>query len=477
MLKPLIAICGTTGVGKSKLAIDLALHLSKRSFGQHGWKGARVINADAMQVYRGLDVITNKVSAAEMQGVDHLLMGFKEPGEQYVVGEWVEDALKLINEMHQRKEIPIVVGGTSYWIQHLIFPNRLAKTSEVPVDSSPSQWDPELHTAILSLPDNLKTIFECLPEEPPSAKMHPEAAFDLHTLLTHLDPSVGQRWHWKDTRKVLHSLSIIKNARRRASAIIAEQGKDVRSGQPRFRTLCFWLFAEQGALEPRLDERVDQMIEKGLLDEINELRAIATAGTSNNPDGPLHDYTLGIYQSIGYKEFHDYLNDPTDQKAFDAAVERMKLSTRQYAKKQISWIRNKLLPAVRQANVDKEVVSFYALDATEVDERWFERALNPAINITEKLLNDETLPDPRSLSPVADRLMNVPIKTADPVQVLQARKKVVCSTCTQEDDRPVMIEEGEEWDRHVKSRVHKRILARLKRIEAGIQPPPKKKEG
>lgn len=92
MLRPLIAICGTTGVGKSNLAIDIAVHLSKSS----GSKGARIINADSMQVYSGMDVITNKVPEAERQGVEHLLMGFKRPGEQYIVGQWVQDAIKLV---------------------------------------------------------------------------------------------------------------------------------------------------------------------------------------------------------------------------------------------------------------------------------------------------------------------------------------------------------------------------------------------
>lgn len=107
MLKPLITICGTTGVGKSKLAIELALQLAKKQFGDQGWRGARVINADSMQVYKGLDVITNKVSQSEMEGVDHLLMGFKDPGEQYVVGEWVEDSLKLVS---QAQIVPVLQG-------------------------------------------------------------------------------------------------------------------------------------------------------------------------------------------------------------------------------------------------------------------------------------------------------------------------------------------------------------------------------
>ena len=97
-LRPLIAVCGTTGVGKSKLAIELALSLfqSPESH-QHGYCGARIINADAMLVYAGMDIITNKVSIEEQCGVEHLLMGFKKPGEQYVVGQWVRDALQLVS--------------------------------------------------------------------------------------------------------------------------------------------------------------------------------------------------------------------------------------------------------------------------------------------------------------------------------------------------------------------------------------------
>lgn len=93
--RPLITICGTTGVGKSKLAIELALRLSKASH-EDGWHGARIINADAMQVYTGMDLITNKVPEAERQGIEHLLMSFREPGEQYVVGQWVQDAMKAV---------------------------------------------------------------------------------------------------------------------------------------------------------------------------------------------------------------------------------------------------------------------------------------------------------------------------------------------------------------------------------------------
>lgn len=94
--RPIVTICGTTGVGKSNLAIELALHVN-RSCRSAGWRCAKVINADAMQVYQGLDILTNKMPETERQGIPHLLMGFKKPGEQYVVGQWVQDTINLVS--------------------------------------------------------------------------------------------------------------------------------------------------------------------------------------------------------------------------------------------------------------------------------------------------------------------------------------------------------------------------------------------
>jgi tRNA dimethylallyltransferase len=103
-LKPLIAICGTTGVGKSNLGVELALKIgqevhreSQDSRSNYRWRGARIINADSMQVYMGMDVITNKIPQAERMGVEHLLMDLKQPGEQYVVGQWIRDAIQVVS--------------------------------------------------------------------------------------------------------------------------------------------------------------------------------------------------------------------------------------------------------------------------------------------------------------------------------------------------------------------------------------------
>lgn len=116
----------------------------------------------------------------------------------------------------------------------------------------------ELSILLKGLPSQLINLYHSLPETAPSADTDPEGAFALHSLLTALDPDVGARWHWKDTRKVLRSLEIIRETGRLNSTAIASQAREVLL--PRYRTLCFWLYAHPDILNPRLDSRVDQMI-------------------------------------------------------------------------------------------------------------------------------------------------------------------------------------------------------------------------
>lgn len=195
-----------------------------------------------------------------------------------------------IDETHERNQIPIVVGGTSYWIQHLIFPERLLATFDDPPSegsrpSTPNHEDnaqdqsEALSRALSSLPPELLVLFNDLPSTAIPASADPELAFSLHRLLSLLDPTVAQRWHWKDTRKVTRNLVIIKQTGRLPSEIISEQSNSsplprrvdfvlltlleliVRFLSSRYRTLCFWLYARPDVLNPRLDARVDQMIE------------------------------------------------------------------------------------------------------------------------------------------------------------------------------------------------------------------------
>jgi len=155
-----------------------------------------------------------------------------------------------------------------------MFPDRL-----VCKDSDPREqtWSLELENSIASLPVELLDILQNLPQEAPSAKTHPDQAFKLYSLLSILDPMISQRWHWKDTRKVLRCLEIIKETRKRPSEIMQEQSSMAAKHKPRcvsspvkrmtsgptcvrYRTLSFWLYAELSELRPRLDARVDNMI-------------------------------------------------------------------------------------------------------------------------------------------------------------------------------------------------------------------------
>ncbi|KIY48715.1 tRNA isopentenyltransferase [Fistulina hepatica ATCC 64428] len=394
--RPLIAVCGTTGVGKSQLAIDLALYLKNKFHGENGWKGARIINSDAMQVYAGLDVLTNKMPESEQAGVEHLLMGFKHPGEQYVVGQWVKDAMTAVTTMHARKEIPIVVGGTSYWLQHLLFSDRLLHKG---VEGTAPQADDGLQHAINSLPHNLRDLYDNLSErELPASADLPENAFAMHELLNALDPAMAARWHWKDTRKVLRSLCIVKESGRRPSEILREQART--ASLSRYDSLCFWVHADRDVLNERLCMRVDKMLEQGLLDEVRTLMALAKedadedASTSSSGADQSKEFTSSIYQSIGYREFHGYLStltghpDASDKK-YQEAAENMKISTRQYARRQVSWIRNKLIPAIQ-------------LDA----ESWAANVRDPAVRITSDFLCGRPMESPLS-SDTARELLTV----------------------------------------------------------------------
>jgi tRNA dimethylallyltransferase len=139
--------------------------------------------------------------------------------------------------MHERHELPIIVGGTSYWIQHLIFPNRLApKDTPLAEVAHGNSWSRELKDSIASLPPTLLSLLTDLPLDAPSAKLDPDKAFSLHALLSALDPVIAKRWHWKDTRKVLRSLEILKESRKRPSDVILEQSKNTSDSRPRYKT-------------------------------------------------------------------------------------------------------------------------------------------------------------------------------------------------------------------------------------------------
>ncbi|KAF9027150.1 tRNA isopentenyltransferase [Hymenopellis radicata] len=428
-LRPLIAIIGTTGTGKTKLAVQVAKRLALSDL----CNGAEVINADAMQVYAGMDIITNKATAEEMQGVKHHLMAFRQPGQQYTVGEWVTDAMKIIGDLHSQNKVPIIVGGTSV-------------NYEEPKIEDSSTISPELAQSLSQLPPELLDLYHTLPET--VSADDDDTALRMYKLLNALDPRMGARWHWNDTRKVLRSLTIIKSSGRLATDRVLNQSQVTYT--PRYRSLLFWLYATNSAMHPRLDARVDDMFSRGLIDEVRALLDIKNSSGDQDLD-----FTTGIYQSIGYREFFNYLTLPQpDDSALSSAVEAMKTSTRQYAKRQVSWIRNKLLPEANAANRNEKFVSTYLFDVADLDE-WPKSVQSPGFRITEDFLKGTLDLDPQSLSEIAREMLTPPQRETDPISRLDAHKKIVCPQCTVDKERPVLIDENL-WDEHQKARVHRR---------------------
>ncbi|KAJ1718588.1 tRNA dimethylallyltransferase, mitochondrial, partial [Coemansia erecta] len=395
----LVAITGTTGVGKSQLAIELARKLN-----------GEVINADALQVYRGYDVITNKVTDDEMLGVPHHLLGFVDPSKEYTVREFEQDALQKIDEIHQRNRIPILVGGTNYYIQSVMFRNSLVRDPGSPQDES--------------VAPNERTF-----EQERIEKSNVE----LWEELRQVDPVMAENWHPNNRRKVLRSLEVLHTTGKRHSEWIA-QDEEARGKEEtlRFPTLLLWLYADASVLNQRLDDRVDKMIERGMFQELDRLsRDINSPGAFS---GSSTDFTAGLKQAIGFREFAAYLDATNDREPSSKTkeelrlrgIEDMKTSTRRYAKRQITWIRNKLLPECRSTMAKTVKAYSYILDATDL-KTWDAAVLGRGLDIAQKFISGAELPDPETTSSTAAKLL---AEVKNKPNSILAWKRHLCSVCS-----------------------------------------------
>lgn len=298
--------------------------------------------------------------------------------------------------------LPIICGGTHYFIQHFLFPpkelsfdrprdqqearasNPLATrwTPPGPCPPTPASMSPELRrlldtfwTTEASFPEADSAAAESVGTSPCSRPTitNNHELLCLWQVLDCIDPDEAKRWHWKDGRKVRRG---IERWWERGGRKVEPQTFTMRGATEgrqarcvcdslllltvRFRTLLFWVYESMDSLKPRLDGRVDRMVANGLLREIEELRQIAIHlyGSAQNTD-----HSEGIFQAIGqcnvgteltagYKEFanlHLPQEHPETDKQFQMMLDRMKVSTHQYAKSQIKWIKKQLLPAVKEA--------------------------------------------------------------------------------------------------------------------------------
>ncbi|EGG06550.1 uncharacterized protein MELLADRAFT_36049 [Melampsora larici-populina 98AG31] len=356
----LVVIVGTTGTGKSQLGIQLSNNL----YSSKGPLQAEIINGDSMQVYKGLDVLTNKVSPSEMMDVPHHLISFLDIDEDYTVERFRSDAVKTAEDIHDRGKLPIVVGGTGYYIQNLILPGRLSKDTS----STATGLDKDIRA--------LQSV-----------------GLALFNALRVIDPEMSERWHWRDLRKVRRSLEVPVCTGKKMSAVVAEQDhRDAAADETDspnhapYRTLVFWLYAEPTELGSRLDDRVDEMLKKGLVDEVQYLRNKKLQ--SQQAMDAVTDVSRGPYQAIGTRDltspvqaFDELSDSETFEIKINKATELTKISTRQYAKSQVKWMQNKFLPEVNKLrSKPQSEVELYLLDATDLT-HWSENVFLPAQRI------------------------------------------------------------------------------------------------
>ncbi|XP_053718526.1 tRNA dimethylallyltransferase [Synchiropus splendidus] len=350
MVPSLVVILGATGTGKSKLAIEIGKRLN-----------GEIISADSMQVYQGLDIITNKVTAEESAQCRHHMISFVDPLVcDYTVVDFQNKALALIDDLHNRKKLPIIVGGTNYYIESLLWKVLLGNRNALE-----------------------KTALGTKSAQKRKLDLEQLDGGELHKRLLMVDPEMASMLHPNDRRKISRSLQIYEETGVPHSHWLEEQrgqeGGTELGGPLRFPDSCIlWLHADLQALDQRLDARVEEMLSTGL---IEELRDFHVRFNQRTVQGERQDYQLGIFQSIGFKEFHEYLTAPesSTQQEKDAlrekGIEALKIATKRYARKQNTWVRNRFL---KRDNVP----AVYGLDVTDVS-RWEETVLNPALQILE----------------------------------------------------------------------------------------------
>lgn len=270
-MKTVIGITGTTSVGKSAVGVELALMLN-----------GEIISADSMQIYKGMDIGTSKITADEMRGIKHHMLDIVKPNETYSSFLYQQQASKIIDSL----ETPIMVGGTGFYFDSLIYP-------------------PEFGTVGDERRAELRKIYE---------EHGLEALLEI---LKGLDIDAYNRIDEKNPKRVMRAIEIAESGGRLSSGV-------GRNAQPKYDMRLFVLERSRDSLYEQINRRVDGMLTAGLVDEVqNIVRTYGVCDTS-------------AFQAIGYKEIIEYL---CDRITFEDAVSKIKLNTRHYAKRQIAYFK------------------------------------------------------------------------------------------------------------------------------------------
>ncbi len=276
-----VAIVGPTASGKTALSIKMAKQFN-----------GEIINGDSMQIYKGLDIGTAKITEEEAEGVPHHLLDIKEPTESFSVAEYQTLVRNKIAEIQSRGKLPMIVGGTGLYVQAVLYDFQFTE-EEVDEEARKKYYD-EL------------------------SKIGPQA---MHDRLNALDPETAKTIHPNNTRRVIRALEMIE-----LSGVSKASDEMNRGNIPMYNHLIIGLDMDREKLYERINLRVDLMMEKGLLEEVKGLY-----------DRGIRD--VQSVQAIGYKEFYAYFDGKC---TLEEAIEQLKQNSRRYAKRQLTYFRNKL---------------------------------------------------------------------------------------------------------------------------------------
>ncbi|XP_076291940.1 tRNA dimethylallyltransferase [Lasioglossum baleicum] len=425
---PVLAILGSTGTGKSRLGIELARRFS-----------GEIISADSMQLYKSLDIVTAKVTREERKMAPHHMLDVVDPLiPDFTVTQFRDMTLPIIDDLLARKKLPIIVGGTNYYIEALLW-NILMDDPETVDDSTDSLCTEE--TCDGGNNKRVKIEWDRTAEQ---------SNEDLYKKLTEVDPEMAKRLHPNNTRKIIRSLEVFMQHGVTHSELLKAQrtaGGSGLGGRLRYpNSVILWLQCDMTVLEERLDSRVDAMVETGLVQELLDFhRRYNEQRIASNT---LPDYTKGIFQSIGFKEFHSYLvlseeekREKKGQELLQEGIDNLKLVTERYAKTQGKWVRNRI---IRRS--DRQVPHVYALDTTNV-KNWDTAVYEKAVSIVEAILRGEK-PEQKPLNESV-----VDSKVTDSSN----EELHYCDVCEK-----YLI--GEQWNAHINGMKHYRTAKRKKKF-------------
>jgi tRNA dimethylallyltransferase len=281
----IIIIAGPTGVGKTELSLQIARLI-----------GGEIISADSMQVYRGMDIGTAKVKPEERGSIRHHLIDSRDVDEAFNVVDFYHEATQAFREIFARQHVPIVVGGTGFYIQALIYgpPGGPASVPEV------------------------RSLLE--------KEMDQKGALTLYEQLKALDPDYAASITFRDRQKIIRGLEIMHLTRQKVSSF-----KNERVSSETYNFRPWFLYKPKEVLYPILDERCEAMIREGFIEEVKQLEK---EGLRSNTSAS---------QAIGYRQCLDYLQSGQTPDDLHHFLQAFKQATRRYAKRQFTWFRKEEL--------------------------------------------------------------------------------------------------------------------------------------